>query len=113
MTENWRKDSEYMSYVADLLATPEVQKLSQYKQHVNSTRLEHSLSVSYYSYKLAKNGAVMQKQQLEQAFYMIYFTMIGARRNLTKVLMLICILELPLKMRKKSLNYPRWKKILF
>ncbi|MBO0448898.1 HD domain-containing protein [Enterococcus sp. MJM12] len=54
MTENWRKDSEYMSYVADLLATPEVQKLSQYKQHVNSTRLEHSLSVSYYSYKLAK-----------------------------------------------------------
>ena len=38
MTENWRKDSEYMSYVADLLATPEVQKLSQYKQHVNGAR---------------------------------------------------------------------------
>ncbi|MHC5249113.1 HD domain-containing protein [Enterococcus sp. LJL120] len=54
MTLAWQDDKEYMSYVEDLLATDEVQKLATYKQHVNSTRLEHSLSVSYYSYKLAK-----------------------------------------------------------
>ncbi len=54
MTEKWEKDPEYLSYVEDLLATEAVQKLANYTQHVNSTRLEHSLSVSYYSYKLAK-----------------------------------------------------------
>lgn len=54
MTDEWCLDEEYMSYVADLLATDEVQKLDNYKQHVTSTRLEHCISVSYYSYKLAK-----------------------------------------------------------
>ena len=54
MTEKWREDEEYMSYVEDLLATDAVKKLANYTQHVHSTRLEHSLSVSYYSYKLAK-----------------------------------------------------------
>lgn len=54
MTEKWQNDAEYMSYVQDLLETDAVKKLAQYKQHVNSTRLEHSLSVSYYSFKLAK-----------------------------------------------------------
>ncbi len=99
MTENWRKDSEYMSYVADLLATPEVQKLSQYKQHVNSTRLEHSISVSYYSYKLAKKWAQMLKQRREQVFYMTCFIMIGARRNLMRFPMPICTQELQLRMQ--------------
>lgn len=54
MTEKWREDQEYMSYVEDLLATEEVQRLGNYKQHMHSTRLDHSISVSYYSYKLAK-----------------------------------------------------------
>lgn len=54
MTEKWREDQEYMSYIEDLLATDEVQKLANYTQHMNSTRLEHSISVSYNSYKIAK-----------------------------------------------------------
>lgn len=54
MTENWRDDEEYVSYIEDLLVTEEVQKLANYTQHMNSTRLEHSISVSYTSYKLAK-----------------------------------------------------------
>lgn len=54
MTEKWQNDSEYMSYVSDLLATEAVQKLAQYTQHMNSNRLDHSISVSYNSYKLAK-----------------------------------------------------------
>lgn len=43
-----------MSYVGDLLAKPEVQRLSEYTQHHFSTRLEHSISVSYDSYRIAK-----------------------------------------------------------
>lgn len=54
MTDKWQNDPEYVSYIEDLLATEAVQKLANYTQHVNSTRLEHSLSVSYNSYKLAK-----------------------------------------------------------
>jgi len=54
MTDKWQEDSEYMSYVADLLATDAVKKLANFVQHMNSTRLEPSISVSYYSYKLAK-----------------------------------------------------------
>lgn len=54
MTEKWREDEEYMSYVQELLETEAVKKLANYTQHVHSTRLEHSISVSYYSYLLAK-----------------------------------------------------------
>lgn len=74
MTEKWREDEEYMSYIEDLLATEEVQKLDEHKQHVNSTRLEHSISVSYRSYKLAKrwNGdprATARAGLLHDLFY--------------------------------------------
>ncbi|MGC6767892.1 HD domain-containing protein [Enterococcus sp. LJL128] len=74
MTEKWTEDKEYMSYVEDLLATEEVQRLGNYIQHVNSTRLEHSISVSYYSYKLAKkwNGdarATARAGLLHDLFY--------------------------------------------
>lgn len=74
MIEEWREDKEYMSYVEDLLATKEVQKLDEYIQHMNSTRLEHSISVSYISYKLAKrwNGdarATARAGLLHDLFY--------------------------------------------
>jgi len=54
MTEKWQEDTEYMSYVGDLLETEEVQRLSEFVQHLHSTRLEHSISVSYRSYLIAK-----------------------------------------------------------
>ena len=52
--KDWRNDTEYMGYVADLLVAPAVQKLANYTQHHFSTRLEHCITVSYVSYKLAK-----------------------------------------------------------
>jgi uncharacterized protein len=74
MTEKWREDQEYMSYVEDLLEKEEVQRLSNYTQHVHSTRLDHSISVSYNSYKLAKkwNGdarATARAGLLHDLFY--------------------------------------------
>ncbi|MCQ2557374.1 HD domain-containing protein [Ligilactobacillus equi] len=54
LKETWRNDVEYMSYVGELLAQPEVQRLANYTQHHFSTRLNHVIFVSYYSYKLAK-----------------------------------------------------------
>jgi len=43
-----------MGYVQDLLETSEVQSLGEFVQHYHSTRLQHSIDVSYISYKLAK-----------------------------------------------------------
>ncbi|MCI1904363.1 MAG: HD domain-containing protein [Enterococcaceae bacterium] len=54
MTTEWQNDQEYMSYVGELLATDEVQKLSEHKQHLHTNRLDHSIHVSYYSYLIAK-----------------------------------------------------------
>lgn len=51
---DWRKDAEYVALVSDLLAKPEVQKLADYTQHHHSNRLDHSISVSYDSYLIAK-----------------------------------------------------------
>ena len=50
----WRQDREYMAIVNDLLAQPAVQKLADYTQHHHSNRLQHSIAVSYDSYRIAK-----------------------------------------------------------
>ncbi len=47
-------DNEYISTIHDILFHPEVQKLSQFVQHKHTTRLEHSISVSYLGYKICK-----------------------------------------------------------
>ena len=60
----WRTDKEYVSIVADLLAQPAVQKLANYTQHHHSTRLQHSIAVSYDSYKIAKKMHILLKEKL-------------------------------------------------
>ncbi|QIL46446.1 HD domain-containing protein [Vagococcus coleopterorum] len=54
MKKDWKKDQEYVALVEDLLATDEVQSLAEFTQHHYSTRLDHSIAVSYRSYLLAK-----------------------------------------------------------
>lgn len=54
LKENWKTDTEYLAIVGDLLATEEVKSLAGFTQHHYSTRLEHSIAVSYISYRLAK-----------------------------------------------------------
>ncbi|GKQ42527.1 hydrolase [Companilactobacillus sp. RD055328] len=51
---DWQHDSQYMAIVADLLIKPEVCKLKDITQHINSNRLDHSIMVSYKSYVLGK-----------------------------------------------------------
>ncbi|MGO2853619.1 MAG: HD domain-containing protein, partial [Tetragenococcus koreensis] len=79
MKITWQEDPEYVSYVEDLLETEEVQKLGEFVQHMHSTRLEHSISVSYNSYKLAKrfNGdarACARAGLLHDLFYYDWHT---------------------------------------
>lgn len=50
LTEN----EEYISYVRDLLASGEVQRLREWRHHIGTSRFQHSLNVSYYNYRLCR-----------------------------------------------------------
>ncbi len=51
---DYKSDKEYMHYVGHLIDTDRVQKLDTFTHHYHTTRLEHSINVSYTSYKIAK-----------------------------------------------------------
>ena len=48
------KDEEYNSIVSSILTTKEFSETMSHIKHHNSTRLNHLLKVSYYSYKISK-----------------------------------------------------------
>ena len=50
----YNKDREYQFIINNILENDEFQKLNNIKHH-NTTRMDHSLKVSYYSYKIAKS----------------------------------------------------------
>ncbi len=99
----YKQDKEYMHYVGHLIATPKVQKLGKIPHHYHSTRLEHSINVSYTSYKIAKNLVGMPSQQLVVVYCMIYSSMIGEIPNSTRA-MLGFIHELLNAMLRNSFN---------
>lgn len=47
-------ETEFLQDIAGILADRDYQKLSNYVQHKNTTRLMHSLNVAYVSWKLAR-----------------------------------------------------------
>lgn len=52
--DEWKHDPEYLAIVQDLLEQPAVQRLAEFTQHHHSNRLQHSIAVSYDSYRIAK-----------------------------------------------------------
>jgi len=46
--------SEFLECIEDLLLQEDVQKLSDFHQHLDTNRLQHCLNVSYYSYLFSK-----------------------------------------------------------
>lgn len=52
--KKYTQDKEYMSLVGHLIQNPRFKKLDGIVQHHHSTRLEHSINVSYTSYRIAK-----------------------------------------------------------
>ena len=45
---------EFNDCISDLLKLKDVQELENFEQHFYTTRLQHSINVSYYSYLLGK-----------------------------------------------------------
>lgn len=50
----WQQDEEYVALIADLLENEELNKLDEITHHHFTTRLAHSIFVSYVSYRIAK-----------------------------------------------------------
>ncbi|MDO5387998.1 MAG: HD domain-containing protein [Clostridia bacterium] len=46
--------AEFRSYIDDIWESDMVRKLNNFEQHHKTSRLQHCLSVSYYSFKIAK-----------------------------------------------------------
>ena len=67
------KDLEYMDHVGHLIDTKKVQRLGEITHHYHSTRLEHSINVSYTSYKLSKKFGWDAKSLPEADSCMICF----------------------------------------
>ena len=49
----YNKDSEYLLIINDVIENEKFKQIGNIKHH-NTTRLDHSLKVSYYSYRIAK-----------------------------------------------------------
>ena len=50
---NFKKDQEYLFIIDNIMENAEFKKIENIKHH-NTTRLDHSIKVSYYSYLIAK-----------------------------------------------------------
>lgn len=50
----YNKDQEYLFIINNIMENEEFKKIENIKHH-NTTRLDHSIKVSYYSYKIAKS----------------------------------------------------------
>ncbi len=44
----------FYGYISDIFENEEIQKLADYTHHIYTTRLQHSLNVSYYNYIICK-----------------------------------------------------------
>ena len=73
----YKKDEEFMAYVGHLIEKPSVQRLKEIPHHIHSNRLEHSINVSYTSYRIAKNLVGMPAARHAVPCFMTYSTMIG------------------------------------
>jgi uncharacterized protein len=51
-------DYHFHAMIADLLADEKVNQLDLYNQHLNTSRLQHSINVAYLSYQFTKNRNV-------------------------------------------------------
>lgn len=47
--------AEFQECISDLINLPEIQELNDYSQHAGTSRYQHSLNVSYYSFLMAKS----------------------------------------------------------
>lgn len=68
---------EYLSCIRDLLHLHDVQDLKAFTQHMNTSRFQHSLNVSYYTFLKHGDSIWIPAAPQEPAFFMICITMTG------------------------------------
>lgn len=64
---------QFYPLVNDLINHPKVNQLNQYTQHLNTSRLQHSLNVAYYSFLLSKRFKLNIKETVRAALLHDFF----------------------------------------
>lgn len=81
-------DPEYYNCIKDLIETEVVQKMDKYIQHGNTSTLDHSISVSYLAYRIAKKFDLdyisVARAGLLHDFYLYDWHDIPKEKNLLK-----------------------------
>lgn len=73
---------EFRTYIEDLFDNDTVQKLDRFTQHFHTSRLQHSLNVSYYSYRIAKVIGCGCRAAARAGLYTTFSGMIGGIKKL-------------------------------
>ena len=95
-------DSEYLNKVSDILNNEEFKKMESIVHH-EGNRLDHSIRVSYYSYKIAKALKMDTKQVARAALLHDFFLEENENEKVTK--RMITMLEHPKYALKNSKKY--------
>lgn len=64
---------QFTNLVDDLINHPKVNQLSSYKQHLNTSRFQHSLNVAYYSFLFSKRLNVNTEDTVRAALLHDFF----------------------------------------
>ena len=73
---------EFVSCIQDLIEVDDVQELKAFSQHMDTSRFQHSLNVSYYSFLFARKFRLDTTVSHVPAYYMIYIFMTGELRTI-------------------------------
>lgn len=77
-------DKDFFECIYDILGTDEIESLEYLIQHKKSTRLEHCLNVSYYSYKIAKAMGYDYRSAARGALLHDFYFYEGQGKNLAQ-----------------------------
>lgn len=73
---------EYFDTISDLIDTQEVQALKKCSQHMATSRFQHSLNVSYYSFLICRKFGLDAYSAARAGLLQIYITMIGKQMRI-------------------------------
>lgn len=64
---------EFYSHISDILENPEIQRLDTHSQHINTSRLQHSINVAYYTFLFCRKKNLRTREATRAALLHDFF----------------------------------------
>jgi len=100
----YKNDEEYLLIINNIMENEEFQKMSNIKHH-NTTRLDHMLKVSYYSYKIAKALRLDYREVARGGLLHDFYTEEISECDSIKEKVLLFSIKHPEEAAENALNY--------